>query len=76
MWKKVESSNLSKVRYKKGTLEIKFKRGGQYKYSKVPKEEYQALLQADSKGKHFNQHIKGVYDFQKVPEGFLVKWKS
>lgn len=75
MWKKVKSSNISKVRYKKGRLEIKFHSGGKYQYSKVPKTEYEDLLSAESKGKYFNQNIKGSYAFKKVPSGILARFK-
>lgn len=42
-------------------LVIDFKSGGTYVYDGVPREAYDALIAADSVGKHFHQHIRGKF---------------
>lgn len=42
-------------------LTIDFKSGGTYVYAGVPRKEYEALIAAESVGKHFHQHIKGKF---------------
>jgi hypothetical protein len=56
----VESSNLESVGYdpKNAILEIEFKSGGVYEYSGVSQDVYDDLMNAESKGKYFNHHIK------------------
>lgn len=49
----------------RGTLTIKFndkvdKPGGVYQYPDVPREKYDGLLAAESKGTYFGEHIKGA----------------
>ena len=46
-------------------LEIEFKDGSVYRYRGVDKKDFKALMHADSKGKHFHQHIKGQYLYKK-----------
>jgi hypothetical protein len=58
---RVESDAIASVGYDRdrGWLEIEFKEGGEvYRYFGVPEEEYQALIGADSRGKHLNQQFK------------------
>ena len=66
--KKVESSNIEAVGYDPNTKEltVKFKNGGTYHYSAVPSHEADALMHAESIGKHFHAHIKGKFQHQKV----------
>lgn len=49
------------------TLRIRYLSGIAYDYKHVPEEVYAAMKAADSKGRFLNQHIKGHYDFVKVP---------
>jgi hypothetical protein len=65
----VTSSMLSSIGYDKGEeiLEIKFANGSLYRYEGVPPNEYYDLIQADSVGKHFTQHVKNAgYPYEKV----------
>ncbi len=39
-------------------LEVEFSSGARYRYEHVPPEAVQALLEADSLGRHFNQVFK------------------
>lgn len=64
----VESSNLASVGYdtENKILEVEFKHGGVYQYFDVPKEEYEALMNADSHGKHFVANIRNDYDYNQI----------
>jgi len=43
------------------TLAIKFRRGGSYAYSNVPKRVFENFMRARSKGKFFNDSIRNQY---------------
>jgi hypothetical protein len=64
----VSSSNISAIGYETETqtLEIEFLSGGVYQYAGVSVEEYEALMNADSKGKYFHANIKNRYSFTKL----------
>lgn len=64
----VTSSNLDSVAYDmdKQELYVKFKNNSVYKYLKVPSTEYDNLLGAESAGKYLNQHIKPLYQVEKI----------
>ncbi len=66
----VKSSNVESVGYDPETqvLEAKFKHGGTYSYQGVPPQKYQALMAAQSIGKHLHQYIKGAHAHAKVPD--------
>ena len=42
-------------------LQLEFADGAVYQYFQVPRQTYQALLQADSKGTYFNRLIRNVF---------------
>ena len=52
----------------KGTLKIAFVSGTVYFYKNVPKEIYDALKIAGSKGRYFHFFIRDKYEFDKVDE--------
>lgn len=64
----VVSSNLRSVAYdpKTRVLEIEFHSGGIYQYSGVPRSEYEALMNAASKGSYFAHNIKNSYGASRV----------
>lgn len=64
----VDSSNLAAVGYDKENeiLEIEFNHGGIYQYNDVPKNEYKALMSADSHGKYFSANIRNDYNYVKL----------
>ncbi len=64
----VESSNLDKVGYDDFTndLYVQFKSSGLYVYYNVPKEVYNELLSAESKGKYHNKNIKWKYEYKRL----------
>jgi hypothetical protein len=62
--KSVDSSNIESAAYEDGEMEVKFKSGKTYRFVSVPKEVFEAFMNADSKGKYFNQHIKAFYTYR------------
>lgn len=47
-------------------LRVFFLSGIAYDYMNVPRDKYEKLRHAISKGKFLNKHIKGKYPFEKV----------
>lgn len=64
----VRSRDIAIVGYETqtSTLEIAFRIGGVYRYSRVPAAVYQELLKAPSQGMYFDQHIKHQYPYRKI----------
>lgn len=63
----LESSLLSAVSYfGEATLELEFRNGAIYHYFAVPPIVFQGLLEADSKGAYFNQHIRDRFHCQRL----------
>lgn len=56
----LQSSSLRSLSYdpEQQILEVEFSSGALYRYEAVPPEVVQALLEADSLGRHFNQVFK------------------
>jgi len=72
--KEVVSSNIKAVGFepknlelKTGTLQVQFVGGGMYQYLEVPKELYESLMKAESKGKFMNANISRKFKYQRVP---------
>ena len=63
----VKSSNILSVGHdpETNTLEIEFKGGGVYTYHDVDQAKADALLNAESVGKHFHAHIRNAHSFSK-----------
>jgi hypothetical protein len=59
----VDSSVIAMVAYDESNevLEVRFRNGRTYRYFRVPPEEHEALLAADSIGRYFNEVIKPKY---------------
>lgn len=66
--KQVKSSNVSQVGYDedKNVLRVFFLSGGIYDYLDVPRETFDAVVNAKSVGKTINSLIKTKFEFQKV----------
>lgn len=64
----VQSSMICAVGYDAKTreLEVVFNNGSVYRYQDVEKEDYEALLRAESKGRFMNERIVGVYNEYRV----------
>lgn len=68
---KVSSSDLRSVGYDEltQTLVIVFHNGSYaYQYPNVPKEIYEGLMNASSKGRYFHRAIKNKFSFNKIPK--------
>lgn len=59
----VSSSAISRLSYNpaRHELHVRFRGSGDYVYFDVPPEEYDALVEASSKGRFLNQRIKSHY---------------
>ena len=64
--KRVDSTNLARVGYESGTLQIEFKKGEVYQYFNVPENIYNGLMLAGSHGEYFNENIRGKFKYQKI----------
>jgi len=64
----VVSSQIKALEYNTETniLTVTFNQGKQYEYSDVSADEFRKLIEADSIGRHFNLHFKGVYPFKPI----------
>lgn len=64
----VNSSNLYSVGYEPemSVLEIEFRGGRIYQYSKVPAQVYKGLMNAGSHGRYFHQRIREVYPYRRI----------
>lgn len=61
----VESSVIRAIGHTR-VLEIEFESGRVYQYYDVPEDIYNAMLNSDSKGRYFNQHIRGKFPYQEI----------
>jgi len=70
----VKSSNITAIGYNKKELQllVEFKGGKTFGYKYVSQDELNALLGAESVGKHFNEFIKKT----KVPELIVIEAKT
>lgn len=64
----VDSSTIKAIGYDpdRRELHVDFHKTGRYVYSNVPPEKYQALMSADSIGKHLHENIKGRHQHSKA----------
>jgi hypothetical protein len=64
----IESSMMKRVDYDETSkeLDITFMSGKTYRYLAVSPEIYSALLDAESKGQFFNEHIKDEFAYSEV----------
>ncbi len=63
----VDSSNIEAVGYDDDSqeLHVQFLSSGYYIYSDVPREIFDDLMNAPSKGSFLNREVKGIYQFTK-----------
>ena len=64
----VSSNNIRAVGYdpSTSTLEVEFTTGSIYQYHCVPQEEFDAMINAASKGKYFGANIRNKSTFVKL----------
>ena len=62
----LQSKTLASALYhpRRRQLELEFCSGKRYIYFQVPRQRYQELLRADSKGRYFNRNIRNCFPFQ------------
>jgi len=62
----VESTTLASAGHdgRAAILELQFRNGAVYRYFHVPASVYRDLLSASSKGRYFNQNIRGRYPYK------------
>ena len=65
----VASTTLASVTYDAPSqlLTVEFRDRSVYQYLRVPAAVYERLLAASSKGKHFNQAIRGRFAYARLP---------
>jgi hypothetical protein len=65
---RIDSRAIASVGYDEAsrTLELEFPSGAVYDYADVPPEEVLGLLEADSRGRYFDDHIRGPYPYRRV----------
>jgi hypothetical protein len=72
----VDSSTLATVAYddERGVLQVEFLDRAVYQYLAVPRKTYEELCLAESKGAHFNRHIRNRFAWVKLlrPDGFSL----
>jgi hypothetical protein len=73
-WVLVRSKMLAAVGYNRHwqQLYLKFRSGDVYCYRGVPVEQYQELLDADSKGTYVRGHIMNRYPYQRIHSAALT----
>ena len=49
-------------------LHLDFRDGSRYLYSGVTPDLFERLLTAESKGRFFNEHVRGCFPFRRLPE--------
>lgn len=64
----LESSLLASAAYDghRQVLDVGLRSGERYRYFNVPSACYQELMEADSKGVYFNQHIRNRFPYQRL----------
>lgn len=62
---KVDSSTIASVGYQDGVLVVEFANGHLFAYEVTP-EQFEAFARAESKGRHFNQQIRGKVTGRKL----------
>lgn len=65
---RVESTSLAAVAYDnaRAHLEIEFRSGARYRYAGVPADVFTRLVEAESKGRFFNEHVRSGYAFERL----------
>ena len=64
--REVLSSNIRKIGHDGTNLIVEYMSGAQYRYKGVPKEVFNEMLSAESKGRFMNANIKGKYEFERI----------
>lgn len=64
----VDSSNIEAIGHDDDAqeLHVQFLSGGSYIYHGVPREVFEEMMNAPSKGSYLNREVKGRFDYSKV----------
>ena len=64
----VDSSNIEAIGYDEITqeLHVRFLSGAMYVYYNIPREIYDAIMNAPSKGSFLNREVKGAFEYSKL----------
>jgi hypothetical protein len=64
----LESSSIARAGYDAAAraLELEFRDGSIYRYRDVPREIFDGLMNAGSKGRYFIERIRGKFDYERV----------
>lgn len=62
----VSAGRITHIGYESNTLYIRFINDSLYAYYNVPVQEYQNLMSAALIGDYFSEHIKGVYEYERI----------
>ena len=67
-WTHVQSSAVRAVRYHApvGKLDVRFEDGREYRYSRVPRSKFRALLASESIGGFVNREIKPFHPCEEI----------
>ena len=67
-WLPVESKMFTSVAYdeEKQILYLRFQSGDVYRYFEFPPEEYQAFLDAESRGRFFLAHVRDRFRYERM----------
>jgi len=68
-WQPLESKMFAAAAYEPTTrtLYLRFRSGEIYAYFDFSEDDYQAFLQAESRGRYFLSHIRGRFRYQRLP---------
>ena len=74
-WLYVGSSAVRAVRYNpsRSELDVRFEEGREYRYGRVPRSKFRALLEAESIGTFVNCEIKPHHPCQEITHSFLQR---
>ena len=74
----VESTTLLTVSYDddRTLLQLEFCSGAVYQYFGVPAAVHQSLMDAPSKGRYFNQAIRGCFPYRLIPDFEASPWRA
>jgi len=64
-WEKLDASNVNKVRFLGGEMDVEFHDGSVYTYFDVPLRIFARLKVADMPGKYFFESIRDIYKYTK-----------
>jgi len=67
-WQPLDSKMFLSAAYdpERHILYLRFRSGDVYRYFEFPDDQYQAFLNAESKGRHFLSHIRDCFRYERL----------